>query len=261
MPINSILDLKFKTILCDVSGVIFDEEAVFPNVNETFEKLLSEDRQIILLSNAPREEEFLRQKLKKSGFAFYEKLPVLTAGMYFLDYASKQFSKTVKYCTIGTGENSLLSGDLFEKTSIEEAQVCIIYYMGYHESYLHDIKKVVARDIPVFCINPDVKIETPDGIKFCAGKTAKIIEAEGGIVKYFGKPYSEVFEFLQGKYLFKKEETVLIGDSMMTDVLGAKNFGIQGVLVLSGVHKMVKNFEEFFARFSFKPNFMIDKFK
>jgi ribonucleotide monophosphatase NagD (HAD superfamily) len=66
---------------------------------------------------------------------------------------------------------------------------------------------------------------------------------------------------LQGKYLFKKEETVLIGDSMMTDVLGAKNFGIQGVLVLSGVHKMVKNFEEFFARFSFKPNFMIDKFK
>lgn len=267
MIIQSILDLPFQTIISDVSGVMFDEVTCFPNVNHTFAELQKQNKQLILLSNAPRKEDFLREKLKKAGFAFYNDVPVLTSGMFFLEEIKKKFQKQVKYCTVGEGASDLLDSNFFLKTSIEEAEICIIYYMGYEESYAKEIKKIVEREIPVYCVNPDVKIETPEGVKFCAGKTAKMIEAEGGSVMYYGKPHVEIFSFLQEKYNFKKEETCIIGDSMVTDIIGAKNFGIQSVLVMGGIYKNFlnsdssinkKNLDLLFSKFNFLPSFVIN---
>ena len=37
----------------------------------------------------------------------------------------------------------------------------------------------------------------------------------------------------------KKNKTIMIGDNLETDILGANNFGIHSLLIASGVHKLV----------------------
>ena len=37
----------------------------------------------------------------------------------------------------------------------------------------------------------------------------------------------------------KKNKTIMIGDNLETDILGANNFGIHSTLIASGVHELV----------------------
>ena len=46
----------------------------------------------------------------------------------------------------------------------------------------------------MICTNPDLVVDRGEEREFCAGTVAKIFEKLGGEVKYFGKPYPEVYE-------------------------------------------------------------------
>ena len=66
-------------------------------------------------------------------------------------------------------------------------------------------------------------------------KLTKIFEKLGGKVKYFGKPYPEVYEKayknLQGK------KVICIGDNLNTDIKGANMQNFDSLLINNGIHK------------------------
>ncbi len=51
------------------------------------------------------------------------------------------------------------------------------------------------KKIPLICANPDDVVIRGDRIVFCAGALANQYKKEGGIVRYFGKPYAEIYNF------------------------------------------------------------------
>jgi ribonucleotide monophosphatase NagD (HAD superfamily) len=64
-------------------------------------------------------------------------------------------------------------------------------------------------------------------IQASTGKTPKVI----------GKPNKEVVESIASKYGLKKEDMVIVGDRLYTDIKTGKNAGISSVLVYSGETK------------------------
>jgi ribonucleotide monophosphatase NagD (HAD superfamily) len=53
--------------------------------------------------------------------------------------------------------------------------------------------------------------------------------------KVIGKPSSEIFFSAMRLLNAKPESTLMIGDRLNTDILGAQNAGIQSIAVLTGI--------------------------
>jgi HAD superfamily hydrolase (TIGR01450 family) len=70
----------------------------------------------------------------------------------------------------------------------------------------------------------------------CQGAIGEFYEMMGGRVIYFGKPYLPIYEFAK-KFLAECTKTVMIGDTLWTDILGGNMANVDTVLTLTGVSK------------------------
>jgi HAD superfamily hydrolase (TIGR01459 family) len=110
------------------------------------------------------------------------------------------------------------------------------------DSYSALLETLKARNVPMICANPDLKVERGDRIVYCAGAIAAAYVALGGLVSYAGKPYQPIYELalktgsdLRGVPV-GKERVLAIGDGVATDIAGAVGFGVRSVFVASGVY-------------------------
>jgi len=86
------------------------------------------------------------------------------------------------------------------------------------------------------CVNPDLGVILGDQVHQCAGTLAQYYESLGGLVHYHGKPFDSVYKSTLQKFPTPdKKRTLAIGDSLRTDIKGAFDFGIDSILVLSGL--------------------------
>jgi ribonucleotide monophosphatase NagD (HAD superfamily) len=92
------------------------------------------------------------------------------------------------------------------------------------------------------CGNPDVVVERGDRLVYCAGAIADLYAAMGGEVLYAGKPYRPIYDMALAKAAAvagKKpalERVLAIGDSIRTDLKGARTLGADFLFVTSGIH-------------------------
>jgi len=92
----------------------------------------------------------------------------------------------------------------------------------------HAAKLYMYRNGPALATGPVVK-----AIEFASGKRAITI----------GKPASPMFKMALDKAGCTPKETVMVGDQIETDILGASKLGIDSVLVTSGVDKTAGKFK------------------
>jgi HAD superfamily hydrolase (TIGR01459 family) len=110
------------------------------------------------------------------------------------------------------------------------------------DNYAGMLDTLLARNVPMICANPDLKVERGGRIIYCAGAIAAAYAALGGTVRYAGKPYRPIYELalktgsaLRGA-LVRPERILAIGDGVATDIAGATGFGIRSVFIASGVY-------------------------
>ena len=149
----------------------------------------------------------------------------------------KKFGKTFYH--LGPARDA----SIFEKVKENKTdlQSCdFILCTGLFDEYENDLnyyKKILLQHVSkkMICTNPDLVVDRGEEREFCAGSVAKIFEKLGGEVKYFGKPYPEVYEKafknLQGK------KVICIGDNLNTDIKGANMQNFDSLLINNGIHK------------------------
>ena len=88
--------------------------------------------------------------------------------------------------------------------------------------------------------NADFTFPTVHGLIPGGGAMIKILEELSGrkVEAIIGKPNSEMFDIAMELSQTNKEQTIMFGDRLETDILGAKLAGIKTCLVLSGVTSM-----------------------
>lgn len=115
-----------------------------------------------------------------------------------------------------------------------------------------------TRDIPFIATNGDYRCPIEDGLyipdnggmcewmRLCTGKQATVM----------GKPNPEIINYLAKQFNVKKEEVLVVGDRLYTDILVGVNAGVDSLCVLSGESSLedVKKYEH-------QPTFILDSIK
>ena len=115
-----------------------------------------------------------------------------------------------------------------------------------------------TRDIPFIATNGDYRCPIEDGLYIpdCGGMCEWIYLCTGKRAKVLGKPNPEIIDFLMKEFGVTKEETMVVGDRLYTDILVGVNAGVDSLCVLSGESSLddVNNYEH-------RPTFILDSIK
>lgn len=232
--------LNFELIVLDIWGVLSDGQQLFDDAIPFLQFLRNCQVKSVLISNTPFRSHHLKEKLARMGLSegYYDAM--ITAG----DVARAQLfvqspGKGNAYYYIGPEETAGLLEDLNYKRVDDLQAANFLLITGYPDNIpsLEAVRGVfevaLERKLPVLCPNPDQSFWTKDKVLvFCAGKIARQYELLGGEVLYIGKPFPPIYSYALGHFShISKEKVLVIGDSLETDIAGAKRMGFKSLLI------------------------------
>jgi HAD superfamily hydrolase (TIGR01459 family) len=246
------LNPKYRLILCDIWGVVHDGVNLYPGAGERLKQWREQGRCVVLITNAPRPADSVERQLARIGLPRECWDAIATSGEAGIE-ALNALARPVGF--VGTaGDRDILEGrgvriaddDDFTDlacTGLEEARP----HVG---DYRADLELWVDRDVHMHCLNPDRLVIRGGVPEPCAGAIADVYEGLGGRVTWYGKPHETIYRHalhLAGDP--PKDEVLAVGDSLVTDILGAARMGFATVYVAGGIHAGEPFPEDFGARY------------
>jgi 4-nitrophenyl phosphatase len=133
-----------------------------------------------------------------------------------------------------------LSGQGFEILPLERAPEAQVFVMGIDREItfqkVAEATLLVRNGVPFYATNDDKTFPTPRGEIPGAGAWLSIITTATGVKPVVaGKPSSSLMELALERLGARKEETLVVGDRLETDIAAGQAVGCPTALVLSGV--------------------------
>lgn len=250
MYIKSIFDIadRYDNFIVDVWGVLHNGQTVFEGVIATLQALQDMGKSVIFLSNTPRRIYILADNLHKMGITPDLYTTIHTSGEDTYEHLTQDkdplYANLSRECFLITSldhEHLIEDCKLVRVNSIQDASFIFNtgpdHFLNTTQHYYEDLlQEALEKKLPMICVNPDLSVIVGDKENMCAGSIALYYEGMGGQVRYHGKPFSSIYESVLRKFPKPdKARTVAIGDSVRTDIKGAQDFGIDSILVLSGL--------------------------
>ena len=249
--INEIIHL-YDVFILDQWGVMHDGVNGYDHAIHSVHKLIKENKKLIIISNSSKRKISSINKLKNLGFDKNHFIEVMTSGEMIwqeLYNSINIYGKSLRNCFHiydSSKEDGLDFREGLNKfnyvSNIKEANfilACTPFKNTEPVDYIPILKEALNQDLIMFCANPDyVTIEKNNGKNiFCMGTIADLYEHMGGKVIILGKPSKEIYlESTKKLNKLDLSKILAIGDSIEHDILGAINFGIDNVLISSGIH-------------------------
>jgi len=128
----------------------------------------------------------------------------------------------------------------FEVLSTEQAPEAQVFVMGIDRTInfqkVAEASLLVRAGIPFYTTNTDRTFPTPRGEIPGSGSWVSVITHATGVEPIIaGKPFPYLMELSLERLRSKKEETLVVGDRLETDIAAGQAVGCPTALVLSGV--------------------------
>jgi len=233
-------------VLSDIWGVVHNGLESFPEACEALHTYRSRGGTVILITNAPRPADSVQRQLRKLGVADETYDAIVSSGDLTRLYVAEHPGR--KMFWLGPErDNSIYRGLDATIAPLEEADyiVCTGLYDDETETaedYRGMMLKARERKLTLVCANPDIVVERGDRLIYCAGAIAELYRELGGEVIFYGKPHRPIYEramALAGErqgHQIDRRRVLAIGDSVRTDLTGAREFGIDCLFVTRGIH-------------------------
>ncbi len=239
----------YTLFLIDLWGVMHNGLSVFGPAHQCLRQLRAKGKNIIFLSNAPRRADIIRHQLSTFGISARDYDAVLSSGEDAWQHLHKKedsfYASLQKRCfMIGPKRDAGMMEGLDITPVSHVADADFILNSGPWgdtdtvEDYHDTLKQGAASGLAMICLNPDLEVIRGEKRIICAGALAQAYQTMGGAVRYHGKPYAGIYQrALKTIPCPAKKKILAIGDSLRTDIKGARDFGIDSLLVLSGIHR------------------------
>ena len=250
--ISKVVD-RYDVFILDQWGVMHDGSAGYFHAVNCINKLAQLKKKLIIVSNTSKRKKTTFDQLTKLGFEKNSFFEIITSGEMIWQNLYTKSNKFIK--TLGsncyhffdqTKEDGLkyIEGlDYNFVNNIEDADFilgCTPSYGFTTLDYVPLLEKAIKRNIPFICANPDFEtVESSlDKLIICMGTIAELYKDFGGKVFIMGKPsiliYQEATKHITD---IDKSKILAVGDSIYHDIKGANAFGIDSLLVTTGIHK------------------------
>ena len=229
---------NYDLFYIDLWGVVHNGIKLHKQAMGTLKELLKMNKNLVLLTNAPRPNQTVRVFLEKMGMDEKIRKHVFTSGEASLNYL-KKFYPLDKFFHIGPPRDFDLFNDFKNNQSkdLNESQYLLCTGLfDEHDKELNYYKELLKNHIKkkMICTNPDLIVDRGNQRELCAGSVAMVFEKMGGEVIYFGKPYPEVYN----QSIDNTNQKILsIGDNLNTDIKGANLLNYDSLLISNGVHR------------------------
>ncbi|MBA4380703.1 MAG: hypothetical protein C0393_08535 [Anaerolinea sp.] len=251
-----LLPTSIKSLILDMDGVLWKADAPIGDLPAIFARIRERGLTVAFATNnGTRTPEHYVEHL--AGFGVQaEAWQVVTSSLVVAHLLEKQFPPLppgdpltraggpgvrAKVFAIGeAGVMTALREKGFVPLPVEEAEKARAVVMGVDRQINFDKMReaalLVRRGLPFYATNPDKTFPTPRGEIPGAGAWISVIVTATGVEPiYAGKPAPYLLEMARERLGTAKEETLVVGDRLETDIAGGQAAGMPVALVLSGV--------------------------
>ncbi|WP_454616908.1 TIGR01459 family HAD-type hydrolase [Bradyrhizobium cenepequi] len=233
-------------VLSDVWGVVHNGLESFPEACEALHTFRQQGGTVILITNAPRPADSVQRQLRKLGVADETYDAIVSSGDLTRHFVAEHPGKKIHW--VGPERDSSIHRGLDAPlTPLEQADYIICTGLFDDETetpedYRAMLLKARERKLSLICANPDIVVERGDRLIYCAGAIAELYRELGGEAIFYGKPHQPIYERAmqlaaeRAGHSVELNRVLAIGDSVRTDIAGAKGFGIDCLFVTRGIH-------------------------
>ena len=243
-----------RGFICDMDGVIYHGNRLLPGAKEFVAWLTENDKRFLFLTNSsersPRE---LQQKLARMRI----EVPVenfYTSALATAGFLASQHPHGSAYVIGEAGLTNALYQAGFSMNDVNPDYVVVGDTRTYSYERVERAVQLVLGGARLIGTNPDLTGPSEGGIVPSTGSLIAPIELATNRRAYFvGKPNPLMMRHALKRITCRREETVIIGDRMDTDILSGIEAEIEPVLVLSGVTEA-----EDLRRFPYSPYYVLE---
>jgi NagD protein len=240
--------------LIDMDGVIYGGDTLIPGADDFINRLVKEDIPFTFMTNnSQRSPTEVIRKLKKLGISVTEE-HVFTSAMATGKFIAGQMPRGTVYVL---GEGGLLTSLHENGLKLVETDPEFVVLGEGRNFTLEMVQRAVdmilagAKFITTNR-DPSPKKKGWNNLGIAA-TTAMIEEATGTKAFVVGKPGPVMMRSARKFIGLETADTVVIGDTMETDILGGVQMGYKAILVLTGISR-----REDLVKFAFKPDLILD---
>lgn len=230
-----------KALILDMDGVLWKGDAPIGDLPDVFRRIRARGLKFAFATNnGTKTPEEYQQKLRALGVEVDASQVVTSALAAAFVLAQKYPPGTKVFMIGGNGIRKALEEKGFEILSLENAAQAQVFVMGIDREInfqkVAEATLLVRRGVPFYTTNTDKTFPTPRGeIPGCGAWLSVITTATGVEPISVGKPFPYLMELALERLGTKKEETLVVGDRLETDIAAAQAAGMPCALVLSGV--------------------------
>lgn len=235
------LPSNIKSLVIDMDGVIWKSDAPIGDLATIFQRIRARGLKFVFATNnSTRTSEQYVARLKEVGIEA-EPWQVVTSSQSAANAIAQKFPRGTKVFMIGEdGLRLPLEEKGFEVISVENATQAQVVVMGYDRSINFqkacEATLLIRNGIPFYATNTDKTFPTPRGQIPGAGAWISVITTATNVEPIVaGKPFPFLMELSLERLGTKKEETLVIGDRLETDIAAGQAVECPTALVLSGV--------------------------
>jgi len=227
-----------KTYIIALDGTMYSGGTNIDGAREFIDYLHSKNLPYIFLTNnATRTKKLAKEHMLNLGFKDIKEEDFFTSAMATAQYIAKNYTEKKCFMLGESGLEEALKECNLELIQ-ENANFVVVgldrnaTYKKYSEALHHILKgaKFIAT-------NPDRLLANNETFDIGNGAVIGMLEYASGVeaVK-IGKPYQTILNILLEEKKLKKEDIILLGDNLETDIKLGYDAKIETIMVCSGVH-------------------------
>lgn len=227
-----------KTYVIDLDGTMYSGPKNIDGAREFIEYLQNKNiPYIFLTNNATRTKTQAKEHMLNLGFKNIKEDDFFTSAMAAAKYAAKNFTK--RNCFI-IGESGLKEA-LAEENFIEVNENADFVFIGLdklanYEKYTKALHNLL-NGAKFIATNSDRLLANKNTFDIGNGAIVAMLEyATNSNAIKVGKPYPIILDILLKEKNLSKEDIILIGDNLETDIKLGYDTNIETIMVCSGVH-------------------------
>jgi NagD protein len=247
--------MKDFGFLIDMDGVIYRGSELIPGAKDFINRLLAEQIPFLFLTNnSQRNRRDVVIKLKRMGIQVDER-HIFTCAMATARYLAARKPRGTAYVI---GEGGLLTALHQNGYSIVDDDPDFVVIGEGRTIMLESVDKainMVMKGAKLIATNLDPNCPSANNtIRSGCGAFVSMIELATNKKAFsVGKPSPVMMRTAKAELNTRSMNTIMIGDTMETDILGGVQMGFKTVLTLSGATK-----KEDLDRFAYSPDYIIN---